>query len=447
MPTPDVRPNLVDRLFLLLDGLQGPSSMNLYALSLDALPDLAVLRQAIADLLAEQPLLRTRVTRGRFGFARHAVADEPVDELFTVGEPGPGAGFAAPCERDFMRARVDLARQAPFRLLVRQAPDGARLVAGIHHSVADGIGGYFVLDRLAAHYAARLAGLPPDPPPADVPPRSYAAYFAKLTFAERRRALLGAARSFHELIFPKVDCATLGDVPLPTRGEFAWLEVPLPTADLPALKARARALGGTLNDLLLASVARAAAATWPDPAGRPHQVMVPASMRDGAAIDPSNRVAELRFAIPAAALGSVEAVFAHVKEWTPLARDRARAFATICQNAVVSRLPPGLIRGVVTQSLALPNNHTLTFVFSNTGVLDPQPRDFGPIGVTRVAGMPPLTMPPGLGVVAATARGQLTLTVAWVDPALHAERVAAFIATLTAELARLAAEALDEVAT
>jgi NRPS condensation-like uncharacterized protein len=440
MPLPDVRPNLVDRLFLLLDGLQGPSSMNLYALSLDAFPDLAVLRDALADLLAEQPLLRTRVARGPLGFRRRAVAVEAVDAVLTVGEAGPGAGFEAPAERDFMRRRVDLATQAPFRLLVRPAPEGGRLVAGIHHSVADGIGGYFVLDRLAAHYAARLEGRPPEPAPADVAPRSYGAYFRKLPGGDRRRALLGAARTFKELVAPEVDCATFGEVPPPARGEFAWREVPLPPEDLPALKARARALGGTLNDLLLAAVARAGALTWPDPAGRPHQVMVPVSLRDGAAVDPSNRVADMRFAIPASALGSVEAALAHVKDWTPLARDRGRAFAAICQNALVSRLPPGVIRPIVAKSLETPRNQTLTFVFSNTGVLDPQPRDFGPIRVTRVAGQPPLTFPPGLGVVAATSRGALALTVAWVDPALAEDRVAAFIGTLKEELARQAAQ-------
>lgn len=434
MPTPDVRPNLVDRLFLLLDGLQGPSSMNLYALSLDGWPDQAAFRAALADLLAEQPLLRTRVARGLLGYRRHAVAREDVDALLTIGDPGPGEGYEAHAERDFMRARVDLTAQAPFRIMIRPAPGGARLVAGIHHSVADGIGGYFVLDRLAAHYQARLTGHPVEPPP-PVPPRSYGSYFRKLTPAERWGAIAGAARTFKELVAPEIDCATFGDAPLPTRGEFAWREVPLPPEDLPALKARARDLGGTLNDLLLAAVARAGARTWPDPQGRPHQVMVPVSMRDGAAVDPSNRVAELRFSIPAASLGSLEDVLAYVKEWTPLARDRARAFQAICQNALVSRLPPGFIRKIVAESLDIPRNQTLTFVFSNTGVLDPQPRDFGPIRVTQVGGQPPLTMPPGLGVVAATSRGRLTLTVAWVDPALREDRIMAFIAALEEELA------------
>jgi NRPS condensation-like uncharacterized protein len=438
---PDVRPNLVDRLFLLLDGLQGPSSMNLYALTLDGMPAASCVRDALADVLAEQPLLRTRVTRGPLGYRRRVVATEDLDAIFTLGVDEPGAGYESALERTWMRARVDLSVQAPIRFLLRPTPEGARIVMGIHHSVADGIGGYFVLDRIAAHYTARLTGTPVEPPPAGVPARTYMSHFRRLPAADRRRALLGAAKTLGELVNPQVDCATFGDQGLPARGEFAWREWQLPAADLPGLKARARALGGTLNDLLLAAVAVAGAATWPDDVGRPHQVMVPVSLRDGAAIDPSNRVADMRFSIPAAVLGSVETAVACVKDLTPLARDRGRAFVAICQNGLVSRLPPGLIRPIVAKSLELPANQTLTFVFSNTGVLDPQPRDFGPCRVFRVAGQPPLTMPPGLGVVAATARGRLTLTIAWIDPALAAERVQAFIDRLASELRRLAAAA------
>lgn len=435
----DVRPNLVDRLFLLLDGLQGPSSMNLYALTLDAMPDAARVKAALAAVLAEQPLLRTRVARGRLGYRRRAVPVEDVDAIFTLGADGPGAGYESSLERDWMRARVDLSVQAPIRFLLRPSPEGARIVMGIHHSVADGIGGYFVLDRVAAHYTALLAGAAVEPPPAAVPPRTYFSHFRRLPGADRRRALLGAAKTLDELVNPQVDCATFSDSGLPSRGEFAWREWQLEPSLLPGLKARARALGGTLNDLLLATVAVAGAATWPDPSARPHQVMVPVSLRDGAAIDPSNRVADMRFSIPAAVLGSVEAAVACVQDLTPLARDRGRAFVAICQNGLVSRLPPGIIRPIVAKSLELERNQTLTFVFSNTGVLDPQPRDFGPCRVFRVAGQPPLTMPPGLGVVAATARGRLTLTIAWIDPSLHASRVQAFIDRLAAELTRLAA--------
>jgi hypothetical protein len=116
------------------------------------------------------------------------------------------------------------------------------------------------------------------------------------------------------------------------------------------------------------------------------------------------------------------------------------AFARIFQYGLASKLPPPLVRGIVGRSLDRPENHALTYVFSNTGVLDPQPRDFGPVRVLSVAGMPPLTMPPGLGIVAATARGTLTITVAWADPALARGRIDAFCQDLLLTLDRLVRE-------
>ena len=429
----DVRLVLVDRLFLLLDGLQGPSSLNLYALGLAGDLDPTVLRQAVADMLAEQPLLRTRATRTTFGLKRHAVPVEDVDAvLHTVTSSGQ-AGYDAPDELAFMRAPLDLANQPPVRILARPG----RIVMGLHHSVADGVGGYFVLDRLAELYAARLEGRPAEPPP-QAPPRPYRGYFRRFTAAERRRAVFGVGNVLREMLFDLGPYAVFGDAPLPAHGQFAWRELVLPEAWVPALRAEARERGGTLNDLLLAATAEAGMATWPNPANHPVLVMVPVSLREGPTVDMSNRVAELPIRLPAEACHDFDAAFAVAKERTPLARDRARAFARICQYAGASRLPPGLVRGIVKKSLARPENHALTYVFSNTGVLDPQPRDFGPVRVQSVAGMPPLTYPPGLGIVAATARGVLTLTVAWTDPALAEPSIAAFCARLRGRLEELA---------
>lgn len=435
----DVRLVLVDRLFLLLDGLQGGSSLNLYALSLDAPLDPAVLRTAVGALVAEQPLLRTRAQRTTWGLSRMALPEDDLDQILTFGPPDHGLGWDAPCERDFMRRPLDLSAQAPVRILARAAGAGGRIVMGLHHSVADGVGGYYVLDRLAAHYAALLAGAPVEPPP-PAPPRAYRSYFTRFGSRERLRAVVGMANVLGEMLFNLGPYATFGDEPLPARGEFAWRELVLPADLLAPLRAAARARGGTLNDLLLAATAEAGLATWPASAERPVMVMVPVSLREGAAVDMTNRVAELPIPLPAAACRDFEQAFAVARARTPLARDRGQAFARICQYALASRLPPGLARGVVARSLARPQNHTVTYVFSNTGILDPQPRDFGPVRVTSVAGMPSLTYPPGLGVVAATARGVLTLTVAWVDPALHADRVSAFDDRLLARLHALAAE-------
>jgi hypothetical protein len=156
----------------------------------------------------------------------------------------------------------------------------------------------------------------------------------------------------------------------------------------------------------------------------------------------TNRVAELPIVLPGEACHDFAAAFDVAKALTPMARDRGQAFARIFQYGLASKLPPPLVRGIVRRSLDRPENHALTYVFSNTGILDPQPRDFGPVRVRTVAGMPPLTMPPGLGIVAATARGTLTLTVAWADPALARERVDAFCADLLHTLERVVREPL-----
>src|SRR4051812_18797277 len=111
----DVRLVLVDRLFLLLDGLQGSSSLNLYALSLDADLALQPFRLALADLLAEQPLLRTRAKRTCFGLQRRIEAHQDLEAVLTVGTAAEGVGWGAAEELAFMRAPLDLASQAPVR--------------------------------------------------------------------------------------------------------------------------------------------------------------------------------------------------------------------------------------------------------------------------------------------------------------------------------------------
>lgn len=431
----DVRPNLVDRLFLLLDGVQGPPSLNLYALSVDGDWDYDVLRRAVEALLAEQPLLRTRSWRTTWRLGRVVRPVEAVEDVFRVGGGSPGVGHDNDEERAFMRAPLDLAQQPPVRILARPG----RIVMGIHHAIADGIGGYYVLDRLAAHYQALLADTPVEPPP-QAPPRPYGAYFRRFTPAERRKAVAGMGNVLREMLLPLGPYATFGDRPLPARGEFAWRELPVPPEAVAALRGVARARGGTLNDLLLAATAVAGCATWPNDPARPVLVMVPASLREGPAVDMTNRVAELPIIIPGEACRDFDQAFDAARVRTPMARDRGQAFARIFQYGLASRLPPPLVRGIVKRSLDRPENHALTYVFSNTGILDPQPRDFGPLAVKAVAGMPPLTMPPGLGVVAATARGHLTLTVAWADPALARPRIDAFCTTLLDTLARLAQE-------
>ena len=427
MPPSSVAPNLVDRLFLLLDGLQGSASLNLYWLGLAGDLEREALSEALAEALERTPVLRSTVIRGAWGFRRTARPLTPGDLDALLGWDETGSDEVAFA---LHRRPWDMARDLPIRLLVQRLPaGGSRLVAAMHHSATDAMGGYFFLDRLAAHYGARLAGEAPPAWPAPPATRSYLAYWRTLPLGLRLRGYARALGSFRELTAAQPACATFGDQPLPARGAFAWTAVAVPEALGPALRAWARAGGGTLRDLLLAAVAVAGTRTWPQDGPLPVVAMVPSNLRDGVPTDVANRVAEVPVRLPAEAAGALEAAFAAATAATAVARDRPQAFARIAERGLASRLPPGLFRRAVGTHLDRSPNRTMSLVFSNLGVVDAFPRDFGPVRVTAVGGAPPLTMPPGLAVVPATRGGRLVLTLAWLEPALAAESVRRFAAT------------------
>lgn len=433
MIDPAIAPNLVDRLFLRVDGVQSTPSVNLYALTLAGALEHEPLKIAVAAWLAEQPLLRTRVGAGKTKRVVRSVGDSgAVLEFFDTAPPE--VNFPTAAEIAFVRRPLDLVVDPPVRLAVWRHGPLTRLVMNVHHAVVDGVGGYFLLDRLAAHYSAVVNGIPADPPPL-APSRRYRDIARALPFRDRVRAVIGMGTGFLEILGPAGACTTFGTKTLPSRGEFAWRECALPPERVAAMKAWARAHGGTLNSLLLAATAVAGAATWPDRDGRRVRVMIPVSLRLGPTVDATNRVAEMPVNIPRAACVDLASAFEVAKAAD--VRDRGAAFAAIARHGLASFLPPGPVRKTLARSLDRPVNHAMTYVFSNTGVLDPQPRDFGPVVVLGAAGMPPLTMPPGLGIVAATTRGRLTLTLAYLEPAFAAQEIETFETALVAILQEL----------
>jgi NRPS condensation-like uncharacterized protein len=323
----------------------------------------------------------------------------------------------AAAERAFAARMLDLAAEPPYGLFVRDN----RLLLSLHHSVADGLGAVFLLDRLAAHYAARTGG-PPAPPPPVAPSRRYGAYFWRLTAAERWRALKGMGRSLGEGGQGAPPAALFLDLPGP--GRLAWRELLL---DPGPLREAARAHGGTLNDLLLAATAVAGQRTWPQQL--PVRLFMPTSLRswepDPTPVDLANRSADLEVTVPP--LDDLWEAFAVVKAQTPAARDRAASFQRVFQRALASYVPPRLMRDAMQELHARPQNQVSSVFFSNVGDLGALPRDFGPLRVHAVGFLPPLLAPPGLAVLAATTRGRLLLTVCHLEPtvaAASAERFA-----------------------
>jgi diacylglycerol O-acyltransferase / wax synthase len=184
-------------------------------------------------------------------------------------------------------------------LVERVGDDRFALVCKTHHALVDGISGVDIMTV--------LLDLEPDPPEPDPPPAWYPrpepsgiSLFAD-TWLERASAPLDAARSAAAAVSaPGGSTAgaarTLGGLasmaaaglagappsPLNTRigphRRFAWVE-----ADLDRFKAIKGALGGTVNDVVLAVVAGALRALLirrgRDPAGLELKAMVPISVR------------------------------------------------------------------------------------------------------------------------------------------------------------------------
>jgi hypothetical protein len=359
----------VDRLFLRMEGVQGRSQLMGCLVRLAGPLDPERLSAALEAVVAEQPLLRTRVV----GTRRVAAAAQAV---LLTGD--------AEAERAFAGRKVDLAAEPPYGLFYR----GNRLLLSVHHSVMDGLGAVFFFDRLAAHYAGDAG-----PPPRSLE-RRYRSYFWGLSGRERMRALAGMAKSLtSEKVPPAARFVDEG-------GAFNWHEILL---DVGPLKAR----GVKLNDLLLAAAAVAAQRAWPQ--GRDVRVYMTTSLREGPPVDLANRSADFELSLPPTP--DLDVALAAVQRQTPAARDRVEAVVRIFQRGGASYVPAEVVRQAMNELHARPGNLASSLFFSNVGDLGGLPRDFGDVAVEAVGFLPPLLAPPGVAVLAATTRGRLLLTV------------------------------------
>lgn len=420
------RPNLVDRLFLMLDGIHAPATVHTFA-TLDGAPDPERLVDALEGTLAEAPLLRTVARRRWWGYRRTATSwsREAIRDLITFSRDPRE-------EADSLRRPMELESRPPVRLFVCTTGERTRLVLTLHHSIADGRAGFHCLDRLAAHYQATFSGEPPPPPPAPMPSRSYQGYLWELSGHDRLRAILRTARTFGEIALKSstqakaLDCATFTDQPLPCRGQLSNRSLTLAPGEVERLKAWARERHATLNDLLLASALATGSVVWPQPEALPLDVMLPVSLRDPGILDIANRVAELPLRFAAADCRTFERAFEAVRATTPVARDRINAVVRICERALMSYLPPRLFRFLAGKHFDLPTNRAMTMVFSNLGVVTPAPRAFGSHAILEASFLGPLSTPPGMGIWLSTVEGRLGLCIGYMEPAVSAESIEAF---------------------
>jgi WS/DGAT/MGAT family acyltransferase len=285
-------------------------------------PTLARVRRHLERRIDELPRYRQRLSSRTTG-GLHWPAWVP-DERFDIAAhvtraalPNPGGerellAWAA----DFWSHRLDRGRPL-WRVVLLQGLAGGRwaLATKTHHCLVDGVGsvdaGTVLLDT--EPNPPRRKPAPPSPPPVELAAPSAVRRLAGLPFAateavvdavrhpRRAAEALDSARALVELLVRDELVAaphTSLNVPLSEHRRIAVTEV-----SLEEIKAVKRALGGTVNDVVLALVTAAlrdlliARGETPPAAGL--RAMVPVNVRDAAEhLELGNRISSLFVHLP-----------------------------------------------------------------------------------------------------------------------------------------------------
>src|SRR5438132_8762509 len=264
----------------------------------------------IRDRMHLLPRYRQKIMPAPFGIAHPTWEDDPdfevanhVDEQ-ALPAPGDDRVLSRVCGELYCRL---LERDRPLwhlTVLHGHAGGGTVIFLKLHHAMVDGVSSVELIEVL--HSTER--GTPPPPPPAGAwQPRPLPGRVERLrhavadqvahtldglrevgdlvrpgavgSLAQRVRALTRAALDTGPLLVRPLP-PTPFNAPIHSKRDFAWVELSLAEA-----KSVRAALGGTINDLVLAILSGGLARYLPrhglEPDGRELQAMCPVSVRRG----------------------------------------------------------------------------------------------------------------------------------------------------------------------
>ncbi|HMQ30595.1 MAG TPA: hypothetical protein PKD53_07685 [Chloroflexaceae bacterium] len=396
-------------------------------LRFDGRLDAARLERAMRLSLDAEPVLGCRFVqrRGRCVWERHPDLDRlRLCQVVASGEPLDAA------LEEFLVAPLEPAT-GPVVAACLLRGEADTLAIKLHHFAADGIGLLQYLMTLAAIY--RELGANPD-----YRPRPNLAGRGQGQVL-RRVGLLGIVAALRHTR-PPARQAPWG--PIAAGGERSGRRFALRRLGperVRALRAWGRAHGVSVNDLLLAALYEALAATVGAPLGRPLTIGVPIDLRRylpaGQALPVCNLSNSADVAVVRAAGSGFAATLRQVHAGMRAIKTTGRGLnlAVLAELLALPALAPAraALEGMLGR---LAPTAGVSPFFSNVGVIDERLVNFGERAVIAAYGLGPVSFAPGLLVTASTFRETLTLAVGFCDTATDPRLVERILDRLVDEL-------------
>lgn len=414
--------NLFDEGFVDIDTPQDPWSIQLEVRASGAL-DWDRLERALRAAAATHPMARASLRERRLGEWRRSwtiagrLADVPLEAM-----DASSTDALARARTATFSVCPPLDAPPPFAVTLARHPEGDYLLLNMHHAAADGVGTLRFLSSVIRNYAGRRDPVP-DIDPLSV--RDLAALAGSASPAERIRRsaalmdFLGTAATPPARVAPQT-----GNRRKPGYG-FATLELNAQEAE----RVARRKGSGTLNDVLLAALARTVA-LWNGAHGsEPARVSItmPVNLRPAPWWHEiiANYASYVSVSVPPAAQRDFAKALAAVTSQTRKFKQAGTA-GLLVDLLVLRDLVPPMMRRQMAALLPLAGGRIIdTTMLSNLGRLPELPSFGGPAGKVReIWFSPPAPMPLGLSVGAATLGERMFLTLRYRRALLDGEAAA-----------------------
>ena len=443
--------NCVDKCLLALDGINEPMLFHL-VLDLEGDIDLVRLNGAISSAQQAHPVMRTILQ------SRHS-------RLFRQIQENIGRGVLSiadqaqlqdtNCEHylsSWMSQPLDLKKEFPVRvLLLRRNETESLLVFTFHHSATDGLRALLFVRKTIEIYNGELRqdGEARGSPAGDLGDiRMNRRGDELLQFAHSQRSEV--QHYYGKVLFSLFQRFVISTLPPPTRvfhdrcgrsRELRFCFAVLSPGELEQIQSKAKSVGVTLNDILLAACYRVVD-RWNSMHGkvsRRIRIMTPVNMGlKGFRYVVSNQASWFSLSTTPTDRTDPAKLLREVRADTTDAAMHRTAFSLIYYFYLCSRFPLFVMRWMC-RFLIITRTYVDTILITNVGFIWPKPGSeeaavstMGNVRIRNVAGFAPVVTPMGLSITAGTYNRNLNLSLTY-RPALFSEEKAKIFLDLYVE--------------